>query len=341
MIEENTEINEAITVFYKLKNEYEKDYYDKYIRPIVSLNKSRREKKSLFQKLPKPKCVNCGRNVGTLFSIKADDKLISHKYSATCGDISDPCPLNIQIQMSNVQTFDKITNENSSFSGPIATLKTDIIKAKNDLLFGYIKQENAFQLFDQLTNKLKDESEIFDIFLEKYIIAYDNPEKKELLTQKKIELEMNIQELKNMMTEYNNIGNEEIVYNAVELYVKNILPILKEIMELTYAYNSVEYIEKDGTYVLIQKKNTLEQLEHAYSKSKLISYVFGTVSKEKAKNKTLKTKTITQKKQNKTKKQPPVLFEIVSETPEELVEPEEPVSETTTNSELKKSEEES
>jgi hypothetical protein len=316
---ENTKINEAIYNFYKLKKDYETNYYEKYVKPIVESNKSIREKKSQFQKLPKAKCINCRRNVGTIFSIKANEKLTYHKYSATCGDISDPCPLNIQIQMPNVETFDHILQENVSSTGTVENVKKSIIKAKNDLLFGYIQEKNAFELFENLTNQLKKESELFDFYLEKYIMAYDSPERIELLNKKKVELEMNIQELQNMMDEFNKSGNEQYVHNAVESYVNNMIPQLKEIQELTYAYNKVEYI--DDTYILVQKKNTLEQLDVTYADAKIESYVIGNVSKTKNKNLTLKNTNITNITNitnkignNKTRKQKPVPEFIIEES---------------------------
>lgn len=71
----NQKINEAIDQFYKLKNEYETNFYEKYKKPIINSGKSRREKKSQYQKLPKPKCINCGRNVGSIFTVKGDEKI--------------------------------------------------------------------------------------------------------------------------------------------------------------------------------------------------------------------------------------------------------------------------
>jgi len=61
---------EAINEFYRLKDKYENSYYEKYVKPIVKSNKSKREKRLEFSRLPKHECINCKRNVGTLFNIK-------------------------------------------------------------------------------------------------------------------------------------------------------------------------------------------------------------------------------------------------------------------------------
>ena len=131
------EINEAINSFFKLKNEYDTDYYEKYVKPIVNSKKSTKEKKSMYQKLAKPKCVNCKRNVGSLFSIKTNKNFKNRTYSAKCGDITAPCPLDINIFMPLAQPFDKILGESTQSTGTINVIKTNIIKSKNDLLFNY------------------------------------------------------------------------------------------------------------------------------------------------------------------------------------------------------------
>jgi hypothetical protein len=98
---------EAINEYYRLKDKYEKDYYEKYVKPIVNNNKSRREKRVEFSRLPKPECINCKRNVGTIFTIKGDDKELIHTYTAKCGDIVAPCPLNISIITPYTEPYEK------------------------------------------------------------------------------------------------------------------------------------------------------------------------------------------------------------------------------------------
>ena len=62
-------INECINDFYKLKDSYEQGYKDKYITPIIKSDKSYKEKRINYSRLPKQECVICKRNVGTIFSI--------------------------------------------------------------------------------------------------------------------------------------------------------------------------------------------------------------------------------------------------------------------------------
>ena len=64
-------VNEALNEYYSLKSTYENNYHDKYIKPILTAkNKSKQEKRLEYNKLPKPECINCKRNVGSIFTIK-------------------------------------------------------------------------------------------------------------------------------------------------------------------------------------------------------------------------------------------------------------------------------
>ena len=304
----NNKINKAIDEYYKLKNNYENNFYDQYVKPIIKQKElSLKEKKSKYKKLPKPKCINCKRNVGSIFNIKGNDKYTNHVYKAYCGDIINPCPFNINITMSNVQLIDNILLENESSIGSINISKINIIKAKNDLLFGYLKEDTAFKLFEDLTNELESETKTYEYFLEKFIQNYDNVEKKEKLKKLKVELGLNIQQFKLMISEFNKTNNSQIVYNAIEMFINEIEPKLKSIEEISYAYNKIEYNENDDTYLLIQKKYSIEQMEMPFDTSKIESFI---IRKLNDKNNTLKNSKVTTKTlKTKTRKQKPILIE--------------------------------
>ena len=289
--QDNKNIKEVIEEYYQLKNTYENNYYENYIKTILKQKQlSNKEKKSLFQKLPKPKCINCKRNVSTIFSIKVDDNYTNHIYTAFCGDTVNPCPLNIKIQMPNVKLIGDILLDNESSYGSINISKIKIIKAKNDLLFGYLKENEAFNKFEDLTNELEKETKLYEYFIEKFISKYDNIVEKDKLIKEKIELGLNIQQFKSIIKEYNKSNNPQEVYNAVELYINDIEPKLKKIQDLSYSINKVEYNENDENYFLIQKKYTIEQLEVKYDIAKIDSFIIGTTNTTN--NKTLKQKKI-------------------------------------------------
>ena len=157
---------EAINEFYELKSKYESTNFNKYIKPILKSNKSKREKKMEYSKLPKFPCINCKRNVNTIFKITYDKDNLLHKYTAKCGDLQDPCPLNIEIdyaiglnlQLEIKENFDKIEK-----------IKTDIIKEKNNAIF-FKDSSLVLSNFEKLTNELKEETEYFGSFIEENIL---------------------------------------------------------------------------------------------------------------------------------------------------------------------------
>jgi len=311
-MDKNQKIEEAISQFYKLKNEYETTFYEKYVKPIVSSHQSRREKKSQYQKLPKPKCVNCGRNVGTIFTIKGDPKQLIHEYTAKCGDITAPCPLNIQITTPVTEPYETVLHDNTASTGSLNNLKKDIIKAKNDLMFGYLKETSAFELFEKLAKELRSDTDLFDYTLDQYISQCDNPEQKQILKKKQVEFEMQIAEFKDMIKEFNKTNDEQQIHSAVEFYINAMMTQWKEIAHMKYAYDKVEIM--DGKYTLIQKKNTLDQLEFNYSDPVLKSFVVGM----KTPTKTLRNKApIQNKKTRKNRPMPTLVLVGEEEEPEE------------------------
>jgi len=310
---DKNKIAEAIDQFYKLKSEYETNFYEKYVKPIIVSSQSRREKKSQYQKLPKPKCINCSRNVGSIFTIKTND--LAHSYTAKCGDIASPCPFNISIITPSTELYETVLHDNTVSIGSLNTLKNNIIKAKNDLMFGYLKEETAFSLFEKLASELRADTELFDYTLDQYISQCDNPEQRQLLKKKQVEFEIQIAEYNDMIKEFNKSDNEEHVHSAVEFYINNMMPQWKEIQNMKYAYDKVEMI--DGKYTLIQKKNTLEQLEFSYTDPVLQSFIVGM----KTPSKTMKNKPLVQNKKTRKNAPKPTLV-IVDEEDKDVNQPE-------------------
>ena len=116
---------DAINEFYRLKDKYETEYNEKYVKPIVKSNKPNKFKRIDYSRLPKHECINCKRNVGTIFSIKQDFEEDVRKFIAKCGDLIEPCPLDIQI---NYSIRDQMYNSMINGSKGIEDLKLAIIK---------------------------------------------------------------------------------------------------------------------------------------------------------------------------------------------------------------------
>lgn len=403
---------EVMKEFYELKKQYEEKYYEKHMQSVIkNRTKSKREKRLEFSKLPKPECVSCGRNVGTIFSIKHQEDEPFRIFVAKCGDIKDPCPLDIHFQISDRDTYERSINDTLS---DLDQVKKEIIKEKNDVMFGYKHKtalmdknisfykeiltpeklnvllgprsdeqnelynkyktklgegfaeilESYYQLsdneriennnlnknvtqkiiesyiadkikrsdaqfvsgnekimhnFNQLSEKLKEQTEVAGFFIESNMLKNDNPERANLLA--KLEDEFGKEMLipfKKALSDYMSTNNEEIVTKAVEMYKSEMLPKLKDIQQLKYDVNIVEFDPMNGQYLLMQRKNSLESLEFGTASSDIVhSFVKGGLSMEKQdKQKKVKTqKKAGQEGKPKTRKLKPKI--IVQEEVEE------------------------
>lgn len=307
---EKISVEDATNEYYRLKNLYETSYYEKYIKPIVKAEKkSKREKRVEFSKLPKAECVNCKRNVGTTFLIVG--KLSERIFTVKCGDTSAPCPLNINILNTKYNTF---SDEIVKYEDDIDKLKTDIIKEKYNIMFGYTPEENGINNFTNISNELKETTMLAGYVIEKNILVNSNPEKEELL-RKSLTIFGNdyLTQFKQMVDQFNQDGNEAIMTEAAKFYADEMVPRLKEIQGLKYDECFLEYDQDSLEYKLYQIKNSLANLETSdSSEAKVVSFVTGL--------KDTGTKTLAEDKSKKKKKKKKLEFVIEGE--EEVIEPE-------------------
>lgn len=303
---------EAINEFYKLKDKYTNGYYEKYVKPIINKNSSKREKRVEYSKLPKHECINCKRNVGTIFSISTNINEGIKKYSAKCGDITDPCPLDIQINYGIREQMDIQIRDGLSH---IEEIKLDIIKEKNNALFF---NKNVVQIFEDLTKSLKTENESTGFLIETNILRNDNPEQKLLLKKTIDEFGKGfVLPFKQMVKQYDETNNELILNQAVNFYINEMLPKLKEIQELKYKINIIEYDESSNIYKLIQLPNSLESNEYFFKNDdKVVKFTRG-VKKDKKKT---RKEEIEIKPKNKTKKIRPIADLVLEEDEVEVIE---------------------
>jgi len=297
-------IDEALSEYYKLKSKYEETFHDKYVIPILrDTKKSKKEKRLEYQKLPKPECVNCRRNVGSIFSIKKNEAEYFRQFIAKCGDLTDPCPFSINIEYTQRSELNK---ELFDYESDINGIKNKIIIDKNNMMFGYVNQAQAIVNFNGDTTELKSITENAGYILNINIEINDNPIRTEMIKNSKNKFgnELLIP-FKKMINDYVQTGNTENVNTAVKLYVDEMIPLEKTIRDLKYdvCYIDIKNAdEKDEYYFLTQKKNSYQNLEYTlYGNDELKSFVTGykeskdttrKVRGEPTKNKTRKTRPV-------------------------------------------------
>jgi hypothetical protein len=271
---------DGINDFYKLKRDYE-SAIDKEVKKLdkgLSIHEKRRE----FKKL-KPKCIDCNRPVGTLFSIKYDKDQDGRILSAVCGDRVDPCNLNINIFTGYTETYPEIIK---SLENDIKTIKNQIIVDKNKLLFGFINTEQALENFDSYTVLIGEKTERLTSVLELYLNELDNREVNETIKTLQGEIYMTIGYINDAIVSYDKTNNTQFIQDSVNIYVNQLTPKLNQLMNLKYNYNNVEL--ENGVFKLVQKKTSIEQLELTYKDSVVNNFDYKTIA---YKQKTGKTKT--------------------------------------------------
>ena len=159
--------NEAIKEYFSLKEQYEQTKTIEK-KSFLKTNKelSWREKRNLFKSL-NYRCINCNRYVNTIFKINVKNNVNKHLI-ALCGDKSDPCPLNININLGLTLTYENGYNINQ---GLVSDIKMDIIKSKNNLLFGYSSSSDGIETWDKLKTELASLIDISE-YTKKSINAY-------------------------------------------------------------------------------------------------------------------------------------------------------------------------
>ena len=274
-ISDKRDFLEALNNYYRLKYNYESSLDKEKNTIIQNNNLSWKEKRSEYKNY-KPKCINCKRPVGTLFTRNYDDKEYTRILKAMCGDLQNPCNLNITLNIGYIDTIQNIIKGDEKDRDQA---KISIIKDKNNLLFGYITTEEALQNFDKLKKEITDISISLETIQSLWINISDNDEKEQLLKRNQEESYLIINNINIMIKQYDDTNNHNFINDAVNIYINQLVPKLKTIMKLKYNVNFVEFIEEENAYHLVQQKLSIQNLEFDYSKSSIVHYDIGITNK--------------------------------------------------------------
>ena len=267
--EEVDKINDAINEYYKLKMKYEADLSKNKKKIINNTHLSLKEKRREFAQL-KPKCINCKRPGGTIFSTTFDTTADSRELKAVCGIRAQPCNLNITILVGKFELFPITLSE---LSQDIKDEKTKIINNKNRNIFGYITAAQTVTLFEKLKEQVSDTTALYMSYLEEYLDIIDNKQKNNDLKRDQEFFYSFLTEIHNAINLFHTSDNTQYIRDAVDIYVTKLLPLLDKIMKLKYNERSVWYNENDNTYHLIQNKYSFKDIEFNIGEDKIVSFV--------------------------------------------------------------------
>ena len=249
------ELYRALNTYYSLKSEYE-DNVDKLKKKIMA-NKtlSSKEKNKEYRKM-NPKCINCNRPVGTIFDIRFQKEVESRIAKAMCGDRTNPCALNIELNLGMIMNIEDELHDSDT---KIRDIRREIIKDKNDLLFGYVSAPDAISKFDKIKEKMADANASYEIILNTYMSIVDNKQVKEKINKLLLETYTDIQSTHELVNKYEREQNVDFINDLVTMYITQLTPKLVQLRQLLYPYNAVE--KYDNTCILIQRNMEIEQME--------------------------------------------------------------------------------
>jgi len=268
---ENRDYLEGLNSYYKMKFNYENEFNKDKNKILKKETLSWKEKRREFNALKK-KCINCKRPVGTVFSNTYDSKEFTRVLKAVCGDLQNPCPLQVTI---HTGYFDLISDNIFSDEKDIEEAKLSIIKDKNNLLFNYITTEEAIQNFEHFKKEIKDIASSLEVTNELFIHNTDNPEKIEDIKKLQLDVYSLIKEIKAIIKEFSETNNTLLIQDAVSIYVNRLNPKLNKLISMKYLTNRVDFDEDDATYHLIQEKYNIQSLEYNYGKTEVVKYNMG------------------------------------------------------------------
>ena len=252
-------VKDAIEEYYVLKNKYESKNNQER-RKILQQDKSKMSKKQALSTI-KPVCIACGKVGGTLFRQEKT------KLFAVCNAVS-PCTLDIEIDRGHYEKINdlyKIVSENYQVS------RSDIIKTKLDMLFGYINEEEATAIF-------LDKKEDFDVS-QRELQVFDNMFADIFQSRRNsadvADIKMKIEKIKVSISELTQLYNEDagtpsIVSDIVQIYINELYPELKKLRSAVYQKNVIECSDgsvgplmcDDGIYYLVQEPYFYNETEY-------------------------------------------------------------------------------
>jgi len=261
--------------YYKMKEAYETSVRNQKLDILKKKSKKKDMRKRLHNL--KPKCVNCKREGGSIFSAVFDEKVLSRILTAKCGVVSNPCDLNIEILTGSYEIIQDILSHDEK---ELELVKQRIIEGKNKLLFGYTKTDETIEHFEELKQQVNDHTGSIEYYSKIYYDKVDNKIEKEQLNKLIGDSYQSIHQIKDYIRKFNEEDDDnqkQNVISAVKVYTEQLKPQLKEIMHLKYKQNMVWYYEDDETYHLFQKPQTINSLEVALVDAKIVKNTKGEV----------------------------------------------------------------
>jgi hypothetical protein len=240
--------------YYKLKQKYQDQLETR--KTIIKENRelTLAEKKSRIKRII-PRCVACGKKGGTTFEEK------NNMLKAVCAARDQQCDLNVAIKR---KVYDNVRDLFHKNEKTIDNLKMRIIMTKLDYLFGYnTTKDDVVDKFNNLKQELAAITETQLINNKKYYDIISGIHREPLLLDAKNDLLSEIENMKEIYSQYKEEPVPQLIKAMIETYKDNILPLSEKIRKMNYQYYALETNEDEDKDIskLIMQPYLYAQLE--------------------------------------------------------------------------------
>lgn len=216
---------ERLNEYFALKQKYDTKLHEDKRKFFLKKKKALSTKKPLKQPNLVIKCINCGKVGGTIFNFH------KRKYTAVCGNTTQPCNLNIEIYASNFFNNNEFLNITKD---SLEEVKNLVICKKMDAIFNYTSKSVASQSFKNLINEYEEHNKMFNELLEKHNDIYYGEVRRKCIEDKTTQIFEIILAIKTLLNEYSKTNNLNILKTAVEIQVKELFPEIHNLRMLKY-----------------------------------------------------------------------------------------------------------
>jgi Leucine-rich repeat (LRR) protein len=243
---------ESLFEYFRLKQQYEQSV--RKIKRDAYRNEPTKKMGRMAALSIKPKCINCKRPVGSLFSKRNDDK-----YTILCGDTSNPCNLNVQIfnggYVHFVDFIDILKDE-------LNVTKEAIIRQKLDTIFSYISEEQSIEIFKKELESYNSSSTSYKEYLNMYEEYYHSSQKKEFIQKKNNKIFLLNEKVTELLEEYKKTNNTEFLKTALKIQINEIYPEVRNRSLLENKIRELDNDESSNNYKLFKYPVEISKLAY-------------------------------------------------------------------------------
>jgi len=223
-----------LELYYKKKGDYNKKLQQRKDK-IIARNISVQEKKRLMQRIKMP-CIFCKRNVNTIF------ERTNEQLTAKCGSTEDPCEGKMEVNKISYSLYPEMI---ASFDESVTINKEKILQLKYQTLFGFLSREKSSGEFSNILKDFNEDTSLLIGLLRSHNDIKEQKETNEMLREELVKGQSIIETIKLNMKQYYEKQEQVFLKEAMEIMIETLLPLMKKVYELKFAYKGLRKIQEE------------------------------------------------------------------------------------------------